>query len=76
MPLSKLQKHLEKAEEGCSWSLTDSRRAKSLLKERFSGAPFTPETIQEMINSLIADFGDDPGEIERVITAHFTKRIQ
>ena len=54
------------------WGLNDIKEARNLLKLRYDDdAPCSDETIQEMIDVLKSDFGDDPEQIARAILQHF-----
>lgn len=69
--LEKIEARMEKVEKG--WSLSDSRRARSLVQERYADLPCTVESVQIILDALIEEFGNDHGEIERVILQHFKK---
>lgn len=53
------------------WSHKNIKEARGILKLRYDDADCSPETVQEMVDTLIQEFRNDPEQIERAILYHF-----
>ena len=62
---------LDELPQFCTWSINNIKQARSILKLRYDDAPCTSETTQEMVDTLIQEFRNDPEQIERAILYHF-----
>jgi hypothetical protein len=56
------------------WGDKQIKEARNLLKLRFDDAPYSAETVQQMLSLLIEKFRNDPEQIDRAIVQHFTKK--
>jgi hypothetical protein len=56
------------------WGDKQIKEARNILNLRFDEAPFSVETVQQMLSLLIEKLRNDPEQIERVIVQHFTKK--